>query len=123
MSTGLIPIQRFQFGKVDRHSRSDRSNRDGEIESLKLLFCPNCRDVKALQRNERVCRCGESRGSYVDDRKVIVSAGTLVLGIASSDLEMIFKTEGAGRPLRCWNIVEGSWDFKDVEWREKLVDF
>ena len=35
---------------------------------MKLLLCSGCRDVVALQMNERLtCRCGSSSGQYRED--------------------------------------------------------
>lgn len=54
---------------------------------MKLLFCKACQDLFNLAATERVCRCGETRGRYVDDLNAIYSGGPAVpIGIANGSL-------------------------------------
>lgn len=39
---------------------------------MKLLFCRACGDIVRLWSENRSCRCGKSRGRYVEDRAVVL---------------------------------------------------
>lgn len=52
---------------------------------MKLLFCKACQDVIRLISTERRCRCGKTRGRYVDDIHAVYSGRDAVpLGFKNS---------------------------------------
>lgn len=56
---------------------------------MKLLYCANCGDVRALQPAAWcTCNCGASRGMYLDDRLHAVLEGdhAMALGFANATL-------------------------------------
>ena len=75
---------------------------------MKLIFCFYCADVFKLTRvEERVCKCGRSRGRYrPDGHHVDVTEDALVLGLDNNDLRHagISRLSGgdAEIPINCW---------------------
>lgn len=53
---------------------------------MKLIFCPQCRDIVALHRQLRTCLCGRAYGQYVDEVNAIYGGGAVPLGIANASL-------------------------------------
>lgn len=52
---------------------------------MKLLFCKACQDVFRLIDTERVCRCGATRGRYVDELNAVYTGTDAVpIGFANS---------------------------------------
>lgn len=33
---------------------------------MKLIYCPNCKDIIKLTKQYRTCLCGDSSGKYID---------------------------------------------------------
>ena len=61
---------------------------------MKLLFCRLCKDVAALSEAERACRCGRSKGRYLDGNRVRVWGPAAVLGIKNLSLEAAVGRRG-----------------------------
>ncbi len=53
---------------------------------MKLILCPHCGDVRALQREKVTCRCVSSWGYYTDDTNTVIGGEAIALGIANSSL-------------------------------------
>ena len=54
---------------------------------MKLLFCPYCQDVIKLQKVERTCLCGISKGNMSDSSRAEVNQDTIVLGFHNLDMK------------------------------------
>jgi hypothetical protein len=51
-------------------------------EDMKLVYCPDCKDIKRLLFEKRGCRCGKSGGYYLPDGLNVVLLGEAIpLGI------------------------------------------
>ena len=66
---------------------------------MKLLLCANCADVRALtMRQWTVCRCGESRGRYLDGiNAALEGAHALALGFNNGSFEQALSEAGRDR--------------------------
>jgi hypothetical protein len=66
---------------------------------MKLLLCANCADARALtMRQWTVCRCGESRGRYLDGiNAVLEGAHALALGFNDGSFEQALSAAGRDR--------------------------
>jgi hypothetical protein len=54
---------------------------------MKLVLCPECRDVVSLARTERRCLCGKVGGAYYEDGlRAVVNGGPVVIGIDSKGI-------------------------------------
>lgn len=53
---------------------------------MKLIFCPDCKDVFKLDYAARSCKCGKATGKYVDKLNVVHTGG-IPLGFANSSLQ------------------------------------
>ena len=51
---------------------------------MKLLFCPECKDVFNLTFKNKSCSCGKTYGKYVDDLNAEISKDSIPLGFANS---------------------------------------
>ena len=63
---------------------------------MKLIYCPECGDVRKLFREGTVCRCGHSWGEYLDPVNARIGGKAIPLGIGNSSLETAIKH----RPLK-----------------------
>lgn len=75
---------------------------------MKLLFCPNCQDVRKLSYKLVVCNCGASRGWYEKDGLHATIRGKAIpLGFANSSLlEAVIDQpeEGTGKVFTAFVI-------------------
>jgi hypothetical protein len=54
---------------------------------VKLIYCPECHDVRKLHLNETVtCQCGQSSGAYVDNLNAWISGKAIPIGFANPTL-------------------------------------
>lgn len=59
---------------------------------MKLLICRKCKAVFNLVPNKiKICDCGESRGSYVDDLNAIYEGPAVPLGIDNFSLRDAYR--------------------------------
>lgn len=84
---------------------------------MKILFCPNCGDARALHKDYSVrCDCGRAYGRYdADGRYATVSRHAQVIGIVNGDLKeavsytrSIEPPDAGYRTLRAWVIAPGA---------------
>ena len=87
---------------------------------MKLLHCLACEDIRSMVLNDWVtCRCGKSRGRYVDPLHAVIDGDDAVaLGIANSSLEQAVERHltdqekgvnvKEGPPLEAWVIPHNS---------------
>jgi len=81
---------------------------------MKLLFCPECTDVRKLEQEPEIteCKCGKSWGFYKSDGWNAVIAGKgLAIGIDNNSLAYAKKqrlTEGSPKSvwLSAWLMAE-----------------
>jgi len=73
---------------------------------MKLLYCEKCGDVFSL-RSGRVndCYCCESKGRYIDNRKVEVTGPCIVLGIPWESLRKTIERKN-GKNIKTFIIRE-----------------
>ena len=53
---------------------------------MKLIMCPNCKDVFRLRSSLRKCECGLIMGRYLDSRNAEVSKDAINLAIGNGSL-------------------------------------
>lgn len=57
---------------------------------MKLLFCPDCRDILSLHTVPRACKCGQSGGHYRQgEHSVEVRGKAVVLGVNNNKLKRL----------------------------------
>ena len=85
---------------------------------MKLIFCPNCQDVRKLNTKHIVsCDCGKSFGKYNDNLNATIGGDAIPLGFANNTLSNALKMrpiKGMGRtftafviPVECPTIKQG----------------
>jgi len=62
---------------------------------MKLIFCPECHDVRSLAKALRICSCGESWGRYHNEIDARVGGKAVPLGFANGS----FVRALANRPV------------------------
>lgn len=98
----------------DCNSYTSRSN----STKMKLLFCPDCKDVKRLHFNKTYCKCKKSWGRYINEIDAVINSNAIPLGFDNPSLAFALglrPMEGRGRtfdafviPKKCQTIsVEG----------------
>jgi len=51
---------------------------------MKLIYCPECHDVRKLDYPVTVCKCGASKGWYLNDGlHAMIQGAAIPLGIAN----------------------------------------
>lgn len=63
---------------------------------MKLIFCLDCGDVKALNYEITLCRCQNSGGQYIDKNDVEIWGNAIPIGIEHRS----FRQAIADRPLQ-----------------------
>lgn len=59
---------------------------------MKLLFCTECTDLVRLFGGPlRPCKCGQSSGRYLDERRVEISGPSVVLGVDNTGFEAAYR--------------------------------
>jgi len=64
---------------------------------MKLLFCPDCKDVFRLTKKVRSCECGKCKGKYINNIDAIYNEG-IPLGFDNTSLGMAC----AAQPIAGW---------------------
>lgn len=54
--------------------------------TIKLFFCPFCKDILALRKQYRSCECGRSGGKYIDNLNAEITGEAIPLGINNMSL-------------------------------------
>ncbi len=79
-------------------------------EKMKLIFCPNCQDVRKLGKTMTFCECGASGGYYLEDGLHAEIFGDAVpLGIDNVSLSVALAArpkEGMGARFTAFVIPE-----------------
>ncbi len=61
---------------------------------MKLLFCPSCKDLKALRSRYRTCVCHHSSARLMDDGNTVTYRGAaIILAMKDEDLETLPSME------------------------------
>jgi len=85
---------------------------------MKLIFCPECQDIRKLDSTKVVCFCGISSGKYVDAVNAVISGEAIPLGFDNfAFAKALFKrpTEGMGRRFQAFVIPKICPTIKYVE--------
>jgi hypothetical protein len=65
---------------------------------VKLIYCPECQDVKKLQKGTRWCKCRESWGFYKEDGLNAVLGGEAVpLGFNNRSFALALRMRTGSR--------------------------
>ena len=82
---------------------------------MKLLFCPQCGDVRKLRLRKVRCQCGSAWGRYLNDgAQAEVSAGANVIGIANGSIAAALT--GRSDQLEAWLFRPG--EAQRIVWKE-----
>jgi hypothetical protein len=77
---------------------------------MKLLFCPECHDVRKLQRKQVFCQCGASSGWYKrDDLNAVVAGLAIPIGFQNTSFIKALLNrpkEGMGEVFEAFVIPE-----------------
>lgn len=86
---------------------------------MKLLYCRDCGDLFNLDLFEKSCRCGATRGQYVDNLNAVYTDG-IPLGFANTSFIHAVKNqpaEGLGEVFTAFVIPVSCPTFKqDLTW-------
>lgn len=90
---------------------------------MKLLLCANCGDVRALTtRQWTVCRCGESRGRYLDGiNAVLDGAYALALGFNNGSFEQALSAAGRDREASIKRTLGQEFEAFVIPWNAPTV--
>lgn len=85
---------------------------------MKLIFCPECQDVRKIDHTKVVCFCGASSGKYIDDINAVISGSAIPLGFdnyAFAKALIRRPTEGMGRRFQAFVIPKICPTIEEVE--------
>ncbi len=91
---------------------------------MKLLFCPDCQDVRKLAKEPEIttCDCGSSWGFYKDDGHNAVIGAGLAIGLDNNSVAFAIKERlnGNGKSvyLSAWLMAT---DHKTIEYGPRSV--
>lgn len=60
---------------------------------MKLLLCLDCSDIFLLIKEERKCKCGKTKGKYVDDLNAEISGNCNPIGFANNSFIEALKMQ------------------------------
>ncbi len=64
---------------------------------MKLLMCDECDDVFNLDFHEKSCKCGKTKGKYLDNQNAICSGDTaMLMGFSNPSLRSAIKNKKSG---------------------------
>lgn len=87
---------------------------------MKLIRCNFCNDIFSLiYEEERTCRCGLSRGQYINHGQAVVyGEHAIPFAIATEDLlrgpVVNDKCAWLTDILRCWYITPSAYDYGEI---------
>lgn len=61
--------------------------------TMKLLLCLDCSDIFLLIKEERKCKCGKTKGKYVDDLNAEISGNCTPIGFANESFIKALKMQ------------------------------
>ena len=93
---------------------------------MKLLFCPECEDVRKLAYGRTTCDCGASYGWYEKDgHHASIGGKTIVIGLDNlslvEGLENLAEQDGVAPIMGNWNPPLTAWLFAEGYHRIKRV--
>lgn len=88
-----------------------------ETLHMKLIFCPDCSDVRALSTKQtRFCECGKSWGKYTDNLNAEIAGKAIPIGFTNNSFVSAIHNQpekGMGEnfvafiiPKKCNSIVK-----------------
>lgn len=89
---------------------------------MKLLMCLHCHDIFNLNLDEKTCRCGKTKGKYIDELHAEYSGEHAIpLGFTNTSLIKAIQNQpedGLGEtftafviPKKCATFVKNKLDF------------
>lgn len=60
---------------------------------MKLIFCPDCQDIRKLLHEQTYCSCGKSWGQYTDDINAVIGGLAIPIGIANYSFVEALKAD------------------------------
>jgi hypothetical protein len=85
---------------------------------MKLLLCLECDDVFNLDYEEKNCKCGKTRGKYVDQINAVYSGHAVPLGFNNISLAAAVRNQpeqGEGEEFTAFIIPKVCPTFKKKE--------
>ncbi len=58
---------------------------------MKLIYCPDCKDIVRLMGDTRVCKCGGSRGRYLNELVAVIGGRAIPLGFTNDSFLWALK--------------------------------
>ena len=81
---------------------------------MKLMVCPNCRDVKSLRTRFRSCVCRQSSARVEADLNTVIYRGSaIILGLKDEDVEVMPSIES---PI-VFNVFKQKETYKTMKFR------
>ena len=62
---------------------------------MKLLFCPECLDIRGISHAEVECFCGASSARYIDDIVAQVTGPGILIGVSNQALAAALDVRAA----------------------------
>lgn len=56
---------------------------------MKLIYCPNCKDIVKLTKIYRTCFCGQSSGKYLDMVSAEIHGLAIPIAFVNTELESV----------------------------------
>lgn len=84
---------------------------------MKLLYCPSCLEVFSLDYTEKKCKCGKTKGKYIDDLYAEYEGG-IPLGFNNHSFIPAVSNQskyGMGEKFEAFIIPENCRTFKERE--------
>ena len=80
------------------------------------MYCPECKDLKALRPRFRTCVCHQSSARVQDDLNTVVYRGSaIILAMKDEDMEQLPSKES---PI-IYNVFKQKETYKTMLYREK----
>ena len=76
---------------------------------MKLLYCKDCSDLIELNRAERTCICGNTKGRYIDSTNATYSGNCIPMGINNLSLVLAilsYEETPGNFPIETFTIPE-----------------
>lgn len=90
---------------------------------MKLIYCPDCNDVRALSKEPVSCRCGHACGVYINVIDAEISGTAISLGFGNSSFShaLINQPEdGAGKEFLAFVIPKSCKTIRRKQWEDSL---
>jgi len=89
---------------------------------MKLIFCPDCQDIRKIGHNNTYCACGASYGRYLDDINAEYGGLALPFGMSNPSLYRAFRMYEEGKVKTVSVMVEAFLIPEDCETFVKIPE-